>query len=821
VPAEADDALPTDEPRLDLANIQGNIWPGFNKDNQMLLLLRIDDVAACKAWLGWLTPMITSAAEVRAYLKLMSAANALKATWTNIGFSFTALRRLTEDATRVDGGQATQSVDLFEDAAFREGLAARAQLLGDLTDEEGKPEGWVVGGPDNPVDIILLVASDDPCDLNERVEQLEQSIYAFWQDGQPAQSGVRIVFEQPGANLPGPLAGHEQFGFKDGISQPGLRGIASGDPHDFLTPRQNPRNPDQGKPGQDLIWPGEFVFGHPGQKVLGSDGGQRPLSGSKDYRQAPDWAADGSFLVFRRLRQDVYLFHRFLHDNSDGLSPSMLGAKVVGRWASGAPLMRAPDADNPELGDNDCANNDFEFAAKDPYFLKGAPPKGVAPPDVLPSAASADCGCCIPASNHPVFDPSPGDRDGKICPFTSHIREAYPRDDPPTGREGEGEVDTDDHRLLRRGIPYGPASKSTPEVPVNDKEDRGLLFLAYQTSIDDQFEFITRHWFNRPNLKEEGESEDGRRSGYDLIVGQNNRPGENRARTFRLTVEGETEPRTLTAPADWVIPTGGGYFFVPSIEALGKVFARKFSNGGGVMYDKAQKDQIEELKQQIAILQTAIIGPKAASDYVQKELKNQFISEVEKGKSQGAGAKANMVKIGGDDIPVIPWPREPGAWYRRIIDLATEFTGFRKELIALASNAENLPGIVEAADRNVSDTVAKNPGADVKALKAAAEATKKKARDDANAKKIIEQALSGYKFPDGVRIEVCMSDPKTLKIVLPALPSDLAKELWNKEGDGLFGMSKALAVGPSAVTLPATAVPGCGYGSADCTSAGC
>src|SRR5262249_30615215 len=104
VPADADDAPRADEPRLDLTNIQGNIWPGFNKDHQMLLFLRIVHPGRCKAWLKWLTPMITNADVVRAFRGELKAVQEQdgkgpdlpKATWVNIGFSFDALRRLTE-----------------------------------------------------------------------------------------------------------------------------------------------------------------------------------------------------------------------------------------------------------------------------------------------------------------------------------------------------------------------------------------------------------------------------------------------------------------------------------------------------------------------------------------------------------------------------------------------------------------------------------------------------------------------------------------------------------------------------------------------------
>jgi deferrochelatase/peroxidase EfeB len=80
------------------------------------------------------------------------------------------------------------------------------------------------------------------------------------------------------------------------------------------------------------------------------------------------------------------------------------------------------------------------------------------------------------------------DADGSRCPFSAHIRKAYPRDDsakvsPPTDPE-LGEAATQTHRLLRRGLPYGPVSPSSPDAPVHDDVHRGLQFLAYQTSIE-------------------------------------------------------------------------------------------------------------------------------------------------------------------------------------------------------------------------------------------------------------------------------------------------------------------------------------------------
>ncbi len=85
----------------------------------------------------------------------------------------------------------------------------------------------------------------------------------------------------------------------------------------------------------------------------------------------------------------------------------LLGAKIVGRWQSGAPLALSPDQDDPELGSDPARNNDFGF---------GDDPRGFK------------------------------------CPVGAHARRANPRD----ALDQEGSVDVRLHRMIRRGTSYGP-----------------------------------------------------------------------------------------------------------------------------------------------------------------------------------------------------------------------------------------------------------------------------------------------------------------------------------------------------------------------------
>ena len=289
------------EPVLDIEEIQGNILGGFNKDFQMMLFLQITDVDAFRYWLDKLIPFIATSAEVIAFNRLFKSVRTrrnregtIKATWINIAFTYAAFKVLEEAEDLSDLLKSD-----FVDEAFVAGLANRSAILGDPTDEnaEGNVANWVVGGINNPdLHAVVIIASDDEDDLNDEVAR-------FAGGGDLEIMGADLIYAQPGANLPSDpdpdktLSGHEHFGFLDGVSQPGLRGRLSDNLNDVLTPRQNPNNRGQGKPGQDLLWPGEFVFGYPGQDAEADDIAESgPLTAA-----GPRWARNGAFLVFRRL----------------------------------------------------------------------------------------------------------------------------------------------------------------------------------------------------------------------------------------------------------------------------------------------------------------------------------------------------------------------------------------------------------------------------------------------------------------------------------------------------------------------------------------
>jgi Dyp-type peroxidase family len=546
LPGATPAASSPEEPLLDADEIQGNVVPGFLKPHQALVSLKITRRDPARAWIGQLAEGITTLRDVmrtrvhvrsyRAVLGYAGLTEELNPTpeliddaWVNIAFSRPGLAKLF-----CGDEQRLAELDQFEDEAFRHGLPARATLLGDPDDAaaEGNPANWVVGGPDNVPDTLLVFATDTAERLTELVE---------WLCDNALENGFAVLREDYGKKL---TLGKEHFGFNDGVSQPGPRGHYQPDPTDPRTSEPVtqrsvdskivPESSLYGLPGQYLIWTGEFVFGYPTEGV-------DPLIPSAPRLPGPVWSRNGSYLVYRRLRQDVAGFWTFLEheaqrlshsDGFQGLTAERLGALLVGRWPSGAPVVRSPEKEMRELGVDRQANNYFEFSRDTRSLSDGKTSK-----DRYPGA--------------------PADPIGLVCPLASHIRKVNTRGN---SNDDGGRRTSQTRRILRRGLPYGPPP---PDRQHSDTVDRGLLFVSYQASITDQFEFLASRWMNDvTNPRTPG--------GHDMVIGQNGLPGQDRRRSCVILAPDGT-PHVIHTDQDFVIPTGGGYFFSPSVSALKEV----------------------------------------------------------------------------------------------------------------------------------------------------------------------------------------------------------------------------------------------------------
>jgi Dyp-type peroxidase family len=371
----------------------------------------------------------------------------------------------------------------------------RKRIVGDVDDND--PDQWPNDLGKRTIDALMIVAADSSEDLNQEVLHFVRHAVSH---------GVSLVFQQDAMTLPDET-GHEHFGFRDGISQPGIRSLAASS-----WPNRN----GEDRSHQDVVAGGEFVVGYPRQQP------QDPADDALSPQ--PEWTRNGSYLVFRRLRQDVKGFRDFLTAEAakHNMSPDLFGAKLVGRYRSGAPLVGAgnaaedPGTTNSALLQKDKIN-DFGYSA-DPH--------------------------------------------GEQVPRAAHIRKTYPRDQQVSDEES-GERP----RIIRRGIPFGQPFRSSDDPPDSPfgadprfPNDRGMCFVCYQRSIRDQFELIQRGWVNQETVPEDGD-------GVDPVVSQ-----ASPERTIRIP-GAAVDPVHL--PKQWVTTTGGEYFFSPSIRALERLSDRK------------------------------------------------------------------------------------------------------------------------------------------------------------------------------------------------------------------------------------------------------
>jgi len=219
---------------------------------------------------------------------------------------------------------------------------------------------------------------------------------------------------------------HDHFGYRDRLSLPVIEGSGE-DP-----------TPGSGKP----LKAGEFILGYP------DESGPGPA-----LPQPEILSRNGSFMAYRRLEEHVGRFRAFLRENGEtSEEQEWVAAKLMGRWRSGAPLVLAPDKDDPALGADPQRNNDFNYKEQDPL--------------------------------------------GYAVPLGAHIRRMNPRD---TG------ANMNRRRMIRRGATYGP---HLPEGAPNDSVERGIAAFVICASLVRQFEFAQNVWINDKNFHELGNERD-------------------------------------------------------------------------------------------------------------------------------------------------------------------------------------------------------------------------------------------------------------------------------------------------------------------------
>ena len=315
-------------------------------------------------------------------------------TWVSVALSFQGLRAL---------GVPQASLDSFA-PEFQQGMAARAKMLGDTG--ESSPEHWEKPLGSADVHIVVTALSPDAEPLEVAMEPARRKYREL--------PGVTAIWRQNCHALPNEK---EAFGFKDGIGHPAIEGSG--------IPGSNPN--------ELPLKAGEFILGYPDEM------GDSPL-----IPQPEVLGRNGSFVVFRKLHQRVAAFRQYLKANSSSpAAEELLGAKMMGRWRSGAPLALCPLHDNPELGADPRRNNAFLFKEDDPIGYK--------------------------------------------TPSGSHIRRMNPRD-----ADVAGVVRI--HRMIRRGTSYGPLLLDG--VLEDDGVDRGLMLAFVGAHLGRQFEFVQSEWMN-------------------------------------------------------------------------------------------------------------------------------------------------------------------------------------------------------------------------------------------------------------------------------------------------------------------------------------
>ncbi|MDI1284141.1 MAG: Dyp-type peroxidase [Reyranella sp.] len=425
---------------------------------------------------------------------------------------------------------------------FRLGMADRARVLGDTG--PSAPEDWRWADIDRAhidrtnasgkaVDAVLFIYGKQAqaCRDVLAVHQAKLGRNAIWELMTEPTRKTKQAREAVAAMAPAPEDEkplYEHFGFRDGISQPILRGT-----------QREAAVEDKA----DVVEAGELILGYrdgsgyPPMAVTlpaESDPGDELETDTPDFlsrfprfagsqdADLRDFGRNGTYVVVRQLMQDVDGFNDFLAvqegelkkypglENSVGgeITQEWIAAKMMGRWRSGASLVSHPHemagSKTPGLETQERADNDFSFATDDPQGLR--------------------------------------------CPFGAHVRRANPRGSLAPNDPKQTMIEKR-HRILRRGRPYG-----------DEKSERGMLFVALCADLERQFEFLQQSWIGSPNFQ-------GLSNEPDPITAPPAPPGQP-PQSYVFTIPTPSGPVTLKNMKSFVTVKAGGYFFMPSRSAI-------------------------------------------------------------------------------------------------------------------------------------------------------------------------------------------------------------------------------------------------------------
>jgi deferrochelatase/peroxidase EfeB len=349
---------------------------------------------------GWLATILEKVGSANAVSEGTSHSR-----WVTVAYTWNGLRAMGVDE---------DALATFPEE-FRVGMAGRSGVLG--ATGKNAPQNWVGSLASSDLHAIVILFARDVAE-RERCRQEHQHFLR--------ECGAEVLSSLDLEAIPPFDRPHEHFGYRDRLSEPAVEGAGFDPP------------PGCGEP----LKAGEFFLGYPDETGL------QPALPKPEIL-----SRNGSYIAYLQLQEHVGMFRDFLREH--GKTPDeqeLVAAKLMGRWRSGAPLVLAPDKDDPDLGADKARTNSFDYGTMDPY--------------------------------------------GYACPLGSHIRRMNPRDTAHNIRR---------RRMIRRGGTYGPP---LPEDAPEDGVERGVAAFVGCASLTRQFEFAMNVWVNDPEFHELGNERD-------------------------------------------------------------------------------------------------------------------------------------------------------------------------------------------------------------------------------------------------------------------------------------------------------------------------